>query len=506
MKSITKYQSVLALNGHEARKFFLKSESYCNIDLPPYYTFQNILNESSNSYNNYFIQDKQLKSYTNTTKVKELNDINYHIYANKDGSLSWREFQIIHPLLYVHLVYTLTNLDNWKHIVSRFEAFQNNERIQCLSIPVLSLTEESDKAEQVNNWWQNVEQRSIELALDYNYLYDTDIADCYGSIYTHSISWAIETREIAKRERSNNLLGNNVDYIIGLMQEGQTNGIPQGSVLMDFIAEILLGYIDDQLSKQIKAEGINDYKILRYRDDYRIFVNNPDEGSTILKILSKKLLEVGMRLNSGKTKESNDVITTAIKVDKLDWLNTSILNKNSQQLILTIREHSKKHPDSGSLKKELRKYYYKIDEKYVHQNTILPLVSIVTDICYKNPTTYPICFAIISKLLKLVSDKDREDYIINAIFKKFKQLPNTGFMQIWFKRMIRDSRDDIILEEKLCTILSDQKSLWNNSWINSKPLRKIFENTPIVNLDSYHSLDDVIQSDEFSLFEYHNKK
>lgn len=324
MKSITKYQSVLALNGHEARKFFLKSESYCNIDLPPYYTFQNILNESSNSYNNYFIQDKQLKSYTNTTKVKELNDINYHIYANKDGSLSWREFQIIHPLLYVHLVYTLTNLDNWKHIVSRFEAFQNNERIQCLSIPVLSLTEESDKAEQVNNWWQNVEQRSIELALDYNYLYDTDIADCYGSIYTHSISWAIETREIAKRERSNNLLGNNVDYIIGLMQEGQTNGIPQGSVLMDFIAEILLGYIDDQLSKQIKAEGINDYKILRYRDDYRIFVNNPDEGSTILKILSKKLLEVGMRLNSGKTKESNDVITTAIKVDKLDWLNTIV--------------------------------------------------------------------------------------------------------------------------------------------------------------------------------------
>ncbi len=311
---------------------------------------------------------------------------------------------------------------------------------------------------------------------------------------------------MAKRRTAFYRISLNVDHIIGLMQEGQTNGIPQGSVLVDFIAEILLGYIDDQLSKQIKAEGINDYKILRYRDDYRIFVNNPDEGSTILKILSKKLLEVGMRLNSAKTKESNDVITTAIKVDKLDWLNTSILNKNSQQLILSIREHSKKHPDSGSLKKELRKYYYKIDKKYVHQNTILPLVSIVTDICYKNPTTYPICFAIISKLLKLVSDKDREDYIINAIFKKFKQLPNTGFMQIWFKRMIRDSRDDIILDEKLCTILYDQKSLWNNSWINSKPLRKIFENTPIVNMDSYNSLDDVIQSDEFSLFEYHNEK
>ena len=62
------------------------------------------------------------------------------------------------------------------------------------------------------------------------------------------------------------------------MQCGQTNGIPQGSVLMDFIAEILLGYIDEILTEQLNTAHIVNYKILRYRDDYRIFVNNPDEG------------------------------------------------------------------------------------------------------------------------------------------------------------------------------------------------------------------------------------
>ena len=390
---------------------------------------------------------------------------------------------------------------------NRFKTFQKNDQIRCLSIPVLSLTKESDKAEQVNNWWQNVEQRSIELALEYSYLYDTDIADCYSSIYTHSLAWAIENKSIAKSQMHNKkLLGNQVDAIIQMMQQGQTNGIPQGSILMDFIAEILLGYIDEQLLDKIEVEGISDYKILRYRDDYRIFVNSPDEGSIILKLLSKELLEVGMRLNSSKTTESNDVITTAIKADKLDWLNMSVQNKNSQQLLLAIREHSKKYPDSGTLKKELMKYYYQINTKYVHSNVMLPLVSIVTDVAYKNPNTYPICFAIISKILELMHDQDKKNYIIDNIFKKFKQLPNTGFMQIWFKRMIKDSRDDINLDERLCTILSSQKSLWNNSWIDEESLRNIFENTRIVDIDKYYSLDNVIQSDEFSLYGYHNKK
>ena len=64
------------------------------------------------------------------------------------------------------------------------------------------------------------------------------------------------------------------------MRYGQTNGLPQGSVLMDFIAEMVLGYIDSLLSDRIKANNISNYHILRYRDDYKIFVNNPHTGDT----------------------------------------------------------------------------------------------------------------------------------------------------------------------------------------------------------------------------------
>ena len=55
------------------------------------------------------------------------------------------------------------------------------------------------------------------------------------------------------------------------MSYGQTNGIPQGSALMDFVAELVLCYIDSLLSEQIEGIEKSEYKIIRYRDDYRIF-------------------------------------------------------------------------------------------------------------------------------------------------------------------------------------------------------------------------------------------
>lgn len=72
-------------------------------------------------------------------------------------------------------------------------------------------------------------------------------------------------------------LGKSIDtYIMG-MQYGQTNGIPQGSILFDLIAEIVLGYADLLLYEDLERSGIVDYKILRYRDDYRIFSNSKEE-------------------------------------------------------------------------------------------------------------------------------------------------------------------------------------------------------------------------------------
>ncbi|HAT3807038.1 TPA: RNA-directed DNA polymerase, partial [Serratia marcescens] len=317
-------------------------------------------------------------------------------FLNKDGKLSWRPLQIIHPVLYVNLVNIITTPENWRKIKSRFTQFQSNNKIECLSIPVIG-EHEKDKAAQVTNWWQKVELKSIELALTFDYLYDTDITDCYGSIYTHSIAWAIETRDVAKENKKDRkLLGNAIDSAIQNMQCGQTNGIPQGTVLMDFIAEILLGYVDEILTDKLDREKIENYKILRYRDDYRIFVNNQDDGEKTLKILAETLCIYGLKLGSSKTKLHNDVIIASIKSDKLSWIS----EKNSHKYLLKhafiIKKHAERHPNSGSLSIALKEFNKRVSKIKEIDISSKPIISIIMDIAFRNPKVYPVSFAILS--------------------------------------------------------------------------------------------------------------
>lgn len=496
--------SILKLTNKKAKEFFLTQSSYTNIDLPPYYCFQNLLDFIDNFLDTQESNGKKLDSISNFKQAKTT-DINYHIYSNKDSGLSWRELQLINPIIYVDLVRLITKQQNWKNIKKIFKGFQKNKKIECLSIPIKSLTENSDKAEQISNWWSNVEQRSIELSLDFDYMFETDIADCYGSIYTHSIAWAIETKTTAKTKQSDkNLFGNKVDSTIQLLQYGQTNGIPQGSTLMDFIAEIVLGYIDQELTKELKNnyKSIKKYKILRYRDDYRVFCNNIETGSLILKVLSEKLLQFGMRLNSSKTKNSSNVITSSIKPDRISNYLFPKHYLSAQERLMIIRENSFIHPNSSSLKKQLHKFYLKMSKKdnFIQEKDVVILSSIMIDILIRNSSVFPIGFAIISFLLSKSNDSKTRDYIINSINKKLKQIPNIGYIEIWFKRLLMDAYPKIILNEKICDKNSKNSDIWNINWVNNNTLKIGFDRYSIFNLDIYNKLDQVINRQEVSLF------
>src|ERR1035437_2515953 len=164
-------KNILQLTNLEARKFFLKSKSYCNFDLPDYFTFNQVLSDLDSALSGKNLSDFRINS------PRDFDDINYKILNNKDGRYAWRPMQLIHPALYVSLVHKITQDEHWQTISNRFEQFSKNSRIECISLPIISLTENSDKAEQVSNWWHEVEQRSIELALDYECLTQTDVTD-----------------------------------------------------------------------------------------------------------------------------------------------------------------------------------------------------------------------------------------------------------------------------------------------------------------------------------------
>jgi len=508
-------RSVLELSHDEARKFFLKQESYCSLHMPPYIVFQPILDNVDE-----FLLGTTFKDHkTPGTASREYDDVNYTILDNKNGKYAWRSLQIIHPALYVALVHAITEKTHWQEdIISRFTQFSQNPNIRCVSIPVESQSEEKDKAEQISEWWSEVEQRSFELALDFECLVDTDLTDCYGSIYTHSIAWALHGKKIIKeggRRRNENYIGNLIDWYIQDMRHGQTNGIPQGSVLMDFIAEMILGYADYKLSQKLECDPLtNDrYCILRYRDDYRIYVHDAQTGERIVKHLTEVMIGLGLKLNPEKTKTSTEIVHATMKTDKLKWIEKGIKIRRLPyyKSLMVIHEHARQFPNSGSIIRALDSYFKQLEEDYDAEEVKskngkyfrpLVLVGIVVDIAYRNPKTYPVCSAILSILVKSIPIQERQD-VMEKILKKFSHIPNTGIMEIWLQRITEASQTKAQFSEKICRLVSGENvSLWNSEWITSNGLKDAMEVKLIVDQEKLNICRgrEHILRDEFELY------
>jgi len=451
-------QSILNMNCDEARAFFLKHETYSDIDLPPYFGFDQVLKKVSKIL-------KKIPLSELSVSPREFENVNHSLLNNKDGRYAWRPLQLIHPALYVELVNILTEEDNWDTILARFKFFRKHGSIHCISLPGESLTDENDKAAQITHWWQEMEQRSFEVALDYEFIVHADIADCYGAIYTHSIAWALHGKGTAKTKRHDKkLIGNRIDKSLQDMHHGQTNGIPQGSVLMDFIAEILLGYADSKLGRQLKRDGVGDFLLLRYRDDYRIFVNNSADGERVLKRLTEVLIGLGLKLNAKKTKASAEVIRESIKTDKLAWMRVP-QPKSLQKQLLLIHDHGTHFPNTGSVTVALSKFYRRLTKTGRNYDP-LPLISIVVDIAFRNPRTYPVCAAILSLFLDQLETDEQRAEIATRILRRFSQLPNTGHMEVWLQRATLGFSPTIEFGEALCRLAKGRKvSVWNNEWI-----------------------------------------
>lgn len=497
-------KNVLSLNFEEAKTFFLKHESYINVDLPPYIKFDSLLEKVSNN-----ILNSQDLSGIQAKKPDSFENVNYKLFHNKNGKYDWRQFELIHPFIYVSLVHKISEEDNWKLIKKRFESIKKKNLVECMSLPIVSESDKSDKAEQILNWWEQIEQKSLELSMDYSYVYHTDITDCYGSIYTHSIPWALHSKKVSKAKRQDrnfnrNYIGGMIDFDIRNMSNGQTNGIPQGSVLMDFIAEIVLSYADLCLSVKLKNFEKQDFKILRYRDDYRVFVNSPQVADGIIKTLTEVLIDLGLKLNSSKTIFSNNIIQSSIKQDKMEWLTINKNAKTIQKQLLLIHKFSLKYTNSGTIVKELQSLSKKIrkrKEKIKTTENMEVLISIVVDIALLNPRTYSISMTILSILFGLL-DINLVESIVNKIINKFQTIPNTGHMQIWLQRaIIKLSLAQRTFDESLCKLINNEPiDLWNNDWLHGNHAQILKVRNNIIEQTILDSLDAEIQDDEVLLF------
>lgn len=362
------FSNILSLSAEEVMDFLLQSKHYHEFELPEYFDFDAVLQFVKEK-----IGDKSYAECCNDEKTgaSAEKNVNFNLILNKDGKYGIRPLALCNPYLYYFLVREICSFENWNKIKEHFEMCQV-PNINACAIPVVPEKKEPFyKSTTILNWWNQMEQQSIELSLEYKYMFVTDITNCYGSINPDSIEWALNRRNTNKYTNQNRTIANNITRYLRDMQQGRNIGIPQGSTIFDIVGEIILSYADLLLSEKMKENGIHDgYKVLRYRDDYKIFCNSKDRLEKISYLLQEVLESLNFRMNTSKTAISNSIITDSIKPDKLYYIeNKPIMNKKwcvfdgFQKHLLFILMFSRKFPNSGQLKVMLTHLDNRIEKK-----------------------------------------------------------------------------------------------------------------------------------------------
>lgn len=495
-------KNVLDTSPSKARSFFLEPSSYTTIDIPQYFTFGDTVKDVAKNLGPNVLSKKELNN------AKKSYDVNYSIVTNKDGRYAWRKLDILNPLIYVSLVNLITDIKSWNIIKKRLEKLRSNKSIKCLSYPVVPKNKSSQKAAQICEWVNQIEKESIRLAIDFEFVYQTDISNCYGAIYTHSIAWALHGKKFSKKHRgTDDCIGNYIDNHIQAMSNGQTNGIPQGSLLMDFVAEIVLTYSDSLLSKKLRnLVSRNNYQILRYRDDYKIFVKNQKDADTIIKALSEILGKLGLQLNASKTIISSELIISSIKPDKIFAMDIKVGEMVSKyQLrndLILIYRLGNLYPNCGAVKTLLTRLFkiYENKTNTFYKSQEIELVSILTNIGRQSPTSFPIVAAFISLVIKNL-EALKKTKVLKSVSNKLGVLPNYGLLEVWIQRIAIPNGIIIGYNEKICRKISDSiVSLFNMKWSSNSGIRTLVEQSLCFDQQKLDSVDSVITSKEVDLF------
>ena len=502
--------SILTLSSKSAQQFLMSGAQYYGGELPLYFNFSPMLQ---------FVADKvgtdTYEGCQAGKNITEQRNLNFDFLLNKDSKYGIRPQTFTNPYMYYFLVREICKDRNWRAVKECFKQFAR-PHFSAPGIPVLPEQHESfHKSTVILNWWAGMEQHSIELAMQYRYMFVTDITNCYGTISHQSIIKALHREGTQVETKSNAALGNFLATIFRDMQQGATIGIPQGSTFYDLIAELVLGYADLLLSEKIadRWNGQVDFEVVRYRDDYRVFANSKELLEDISRMLQDILESLHMRLNTQKTIITDCVIDKyAIKPDKLYYiLNTPIENKRGRGVdfdgfakhMMFILMFGRKFPNSGQLKTLLGGYYNRLQWKLHSKKPLIiervePIISIALQLAIENTTCSHHALRVISVLLSTLQP-ETSTRLIQIIRTRLLNESHSEFNQIWLQNITFLQDEQIGTSPypfALCKVVNGEDiDLWNNTWLASK-YTKGFSSKMIVDYDQLRKLSPIIQFKE----------
>ncbi|TYQ03526.1 UNVERIFIED_ORG: reverse transcriptase (RNA-dependent DNA polymerase) [Zoogloea ramigera] len=157
----------------------------------------------------------------------------------------------------------------------------------------------------IHKFYESTEFHGLERR--FKFLRTLDISKCFPHIYTHSISWAVRSKEFAKDNKgAKNTFDAQFDELMRLSNHDETNGILVGPETSRIFAEIILQRIDTEIQERLRLDIDNlefgaDYCIRRYVDDYFVFSNSDTILDKIERITIEELEKYKLYLNEAKS-------------------------------------------------------------------------------------------------------------------------------------------------------------------------------------------------------------
>lgn len=285
--------------------------------IPPFLTSESFLN---------FAKTAKPKIFDNTDK-------GYIQYENIRNINIPRLLAIPDPVAYKNLCMCLS--ENWDKLIQHFEKYTAAHEYKISRIHIRKIKDseiifvmgEYDESyelevidekkhlfEMSHRDFSEDDYPEPELLIGKQYQVKADISNCFLSIYTHAISWALVGKAHSKLHKAGNWF-NNIDLYTRNLKSQETHGILIGPHASNLISEIVLVVIDDELNKK-------GYQFIRKIDDYTCFAESNEKAEKFLIDLASALKNFNLSLNHKKTEISKlPLASTDNWVRKLNGFN-----------------------------------------------------------------------------------------------------------------------------------------------------------------------------------------
>ncbi|PHP18867.1 Reverse transcriptase (RNA-dependent DNA polymerase) [Sphingobium sp. YR657] len=144
----------------------------------------------------------------------------------------------------------------------------------------------------------------LHLEKKYQFFRSLDVSKCFGSIYTHTLYWAVSDVQTAKDSTNSAGFANEFDRLMQSMNYNETNGICVGPEISRIFAEIIFAEIDRRVIRSLSQRDISfrtDYEFRRYVDDYYVFAQDEITADRVTAAIQTNLKEFNLHLNEAKT-------------------------------------------------------------------------------------------------------------------------------------------------------------------------------------------------------------